>query len=58
MYGVCLYTYVWSILLCCSVTQILPVFPCVAVEVAEDLRRYIVEIYDDFLSVDGTVSYY
>ncbi len=29
---------------------------CVAVEVAEDLRRYIVEIFDDFLSSDGTVS--
>lgn len=40
--------------LCTTVTL---TFLCVAVEVAEDLRRYIVEIYDDFLSADGTVSY-
>ena len=28
-----------------------------AIEVAEDLRRYILEIYDDFLSPDGTVRW-
>ncbi len=26
-----------------------------AVDVAKDLRRYIVEIYDDFLTADGAV---
>ena len=28
-----------------------------AIEVAEDLRKYILEIYGDFLSPDGFVSY-
>ena len=29
---------------------------CPAIEVAEDLRKYILEIYGDFLSPDGFVS--
>ena len=28
-----------------------------AIEVAEDLRKYILEIYGDFLSPDGFVSF-
>lgn len=28
-----------------------------AIEVAEDLRKYILEIYGDFLSADGFVSF-
>ena len=39
----------------CGYPPLLCLFP--AIEVAEDLRRYILEIYDDFLSPDGTVRW-
>lgn len=38
------------------INSILFILCVLAIEVAEDLRKYILEIYGDFLSPDGFVS--
>ena len=41
---------------CLNYVIIVCLFSLTAIEVAEDLRKYILEIYGDYLSPDGFVS--